>query len=216
MGVWAIADGHAPPAFEPVEVPFHDIARWVPFRVVGLGVCAPGPGRNDGLDALPRPPGVSVIGPVRDQARPRRVRPGFHRIRAWVLSRCWSPDTRRCRGRPLQSARMWIWGAEAASAAAEGGVRLSFFGAYAALACAPDRAVQPHSGQVRVGQPVGHPARPDAPVARVSLAAIDRVPLPVLDRQLAQGGAHPCHPSQCFHEKTATRFLAHAYIKEHI
>ena len=79
MGVWGIADGHTPPAFKPVEVPFHDIARWVPFQVVGLGGCAPG--RNDGPDALPRPSGaqgVNVIGPVRDQARPRRVRPGFH------------------------------------------------------------------------------------------------------------------------------------------
>ena len=216
MGVWGIADGHAPPAFEPVEVPFHDIARWVPFQVVGLGGCAPGPGRNDGPDALPRPSGaqgVNVICLVRDQARPRRSVQASAKIRAWVLPRRWPPGTRRCRGRSLRSARMWIWGAEAASATAAGGIRLSFLGAHAALACAPDRAVQPHSGQVRVGQPVGHPARPDAPVARVGLAAIDRVPLPVLDRQLAPGGAHPCHPAQCFHEKTATRFLAHAYIK---
>ena len=37
----------------------------------------------------------------------------------------------------------------------------------------------PHGGPIRIGLPVGHPARPDAPVAPVGLTTIDRVPLPV-------------------------------------
>lgn len=44
---------------------------------------------------------------------------------------------------------------------------------------ARDRAVPPHGRQIRIGPKVGYPARPDAPVAPVGLAAIDRVPFPV-------------------------------------
>ena len=80
MGVFVVAGGHATPPLEPAKAPFHGIARLVSFRVVGLGVRVPLPGLNDGLDALwlpPRAEGVAVIGPVGDQAGPRRVRPGF-------------------------------------------------------------------------------------------------------------------------------------------
>ena len=81
MRVWVLAGGHAAPALEPAEAPFNDIARLVPFRVVGLGVRTPLPGRNDGLGVPLRPPraeAVAVLGSVGHQAGPRRVRPSFH------------------------------------------------------------------------------------------------------------------------------------------
>ena len=43
----------------------------------------------------------------------------------------------------------------------------------------------PRGGPIRMGLPVGQPAWPDAPVAPIGLAAIDRVPLSVRGRQLA-------------------------------
>ena len=76
MRVFVVAGGHAAPPLEPAEALFHSVAR-----VVGRGIRAPVPGRNDGLNALllqPRAEGVAVLGPVSDQAGPRRVRPGFH------------------------------------------------------------------------------------------------------------------------------------------
>ncbi len=53
--------------------------RCAPGTVPGRGVRAPGPGRNNGLNALPRllgAQGIDIIGRVRDQAGQRRVRPG--------------------------------------------------------------------------------------------------------------------------------------------
>ena len=44
---------------------------------------------------------------------------------------------------------------------------------------APDRALPPHGGPIRVGLPVDPPARPDAPVAPVDWVATDRISLPV-------------------------------------
>ena len=79
MRVWGIAGRHAPPPLEPAEAPFPGVARRIPFRVVGPRVRAPDPGRNGGLGVLPRPSraeGVAIIGPIRDQAGPRRIR--FH------------------------------------------------------------------------------------------------------------------------------------------
>ena len=74
--MFVVASSHAAPWFESAEAPFHGLARLVPFRVVGLGVQASAPGRNDGLDAPWRPPGaeaVVVLGPIRDQAGQGRV-----------------------------------------------------------------------------------------------------------------------------------------------
>ena len=77
---------------EPAEAPCHGLARRVPFRGAGLGVRAPLPGRNDGLEAPRRPPGaegVAVLGPVGGQARPRRVRatwPWLHAKRHRIYS----------------------------------------------------------------------------------------------------------------------------------
>ena len=63
---------------------------------------------------------------------------------------------------------------EAAPAEAEDGLRLSFLGrARRARVRAPDRAAPPHGGQIWIGLPVGHPARPDTPVAPVGLATVD-------------------------------------------
>ena len=71
---------------------------------------------------------------------------------------------------------------------------------------APDRAVPPHGGPIRIGLQ----ARPDILIAPGRLA-IDRFPLPVFGRQHAPKRAHPYHPAQCFHEKTATRVLTYTY-----
>lgn len=79
MRIFVIAGSHALPAFEPTDTPFRGVARLVSFRVMELGVRAPGPDRNDSLDALPCPPraaGVAIPGPVRDQAEQRRGRSG--------------------------------------------------------------------------------------------------------------------------------------------
>ena len=82
-------------------------------------------------------------------------------------------------------------GAEAVPATAEGGLRLFLLGrARRAHVRAPDRAVQQHGGQNRIGLPVGHSARQTPRVAPVGLAAIDRVPLPVRGRQRAPRRAH--------------------------
>ena len=84
MRVWVIARGHAPPAFESANAPF--TALRAGYRSGAWGwefVCRVRAGMPAfiGLHALPRQlgaQGVDVIGPVRDQARPRRVRPGSH------------------------------------------------------------------------------------------------------------------------------------------
>ena len=76
MRVFAIAGGYALPVFELANVPFHGVARLVPRRIAGLGIGAPAPDRNDGLDAplrQSRAQSVNVISPVRDHAGQRRV-----------------------------------------------------------------------------------------------------------------------------------------------
>ena len=77
---------------------------------------------------------------------------------------------------------------------------------------AHDRAVQQHGRPIRIGLQGGHQARPDALVAPGGPAAIDRVPLAVLGRQLTLGGTPPCHPARRFPKKATMIFLAHAYI----
>ena len=52
------------------------------------------------------------------------------------------------------------------------------------------------------------------PTSPVAPATRDRVPLPVRGRPLVPRRAHSCYPAQCFHEETATRFLAHAYAEQ--
>ena len=144
--------------------------------------CAPGtvPGRKDGLEALLRQlgaEGVTVLGPVGDQAGPRRVRPRCHQGPG--LSAVAALTACRAQG-PAASIRQDVeLGAEAAPAAAEG---------------APARAVQSHGGQIRIGLQVGPPARPDASVAPVDLAAIDRVPLAVRGRRRARRMANSPQP----------------------
>ena len=131
MGVFVIAGGHAPPPLEPAEAPFHGIARLIPFRVVGPGVRAPLPGRNDGFDALlfpPRAEGIAVIArsAIRQgssesvQASPRPG-PGCCRG-AGRPSRAGAG-----RGDPPACGHVDL-GAEAAPAAAEGGIRPLVFG----------------------------------------------------------------------------------------
>ena len=76
MDILLIAGRHAPTPFEPAQAACHGGARLVPFRVVGLGVRAPAPGRKNSLDALLCPlgaKGVAVPSPVCDQAVPQRV-----------------------------------------------------------------------------------------------------------------------------------------------
>ena len=216
MSVFVVAGGHAPPPLEPAEAPFHGLARLVSFRVVGLGIRAPLPGRNDGLDALllqPRAEGITVIGPVGDQAGQRRVRLGFHQGPGLGAVVALPPVTRRRQG-PAAAIRQDVdLGAETAPAATAGGIRpFVFGGARRAHVRAHDRAVQPHGEPIWIGLQVGHQVQPDAPVAPVGLAAIDRIPLAVFGRQLMPRGAPPCHSARRFHKKATMGFLVHAYI----
>ena len=150
---------------EPAEAPFHGVARQVPFRVAGLGVRAPLPGRNDGLDALllpPRAEGGAVLGPVGAQAGPRRVRLGFPQGPG--LSAVVARAARQAQG-PAAAIRQDVdLGAEAAPVATEGGIPPLVGGrARRAHVRAPDRAVPPHGGPIRRGHaPVG-PAATDFP-----------------------------------------------------
>ena len=87
-----------------------------------------------------------------------------------------------------------------------------FLGAPVALTCARTTVrFQPHGGQIRICLQVGHQTRPDAPIAPVRIAAIDRVPLAVLGRQLTPRGTPLCHPARRFHKKATMIFMAHAY-----
>lgn len=72
-------------------------------------------------------------------------------------------------------------------------VRLFDLGAHAR-----DRAVQPYGGPIQIGPSVGHPARPDALVAPVSLATIDHVPLVRTRRPLTIRGAMCAIPHSTF------------------
>ena len=78
---------------------------------------------------------------------------------------------------------------------------------------AHDRAVQPHRGQIRLVPQVSHQARPDALSAPAGIAAIDRVPLPVVGRPPTPGSARPRHPAQRGHEKATTSFVSHVYTR---
>ena len=115
----------------PAEAPFHGIARLVPFGIVRLGVRAPLPGGNDGLEALrlsPRAKGVAVIGPVGDQAGPRRrARPGFHQSLGAVVAL--AARHAQVQGTAPAIRQDVDLGAEAAPAATEGGIRPYGFGA---------------------------------------------------------------------------------------
>ena len=130
------------------------------------------------------PPGVDVLGPDRAQAGPRATR----HAQAWGTA----PSIHQTEDR----------GVEAVPAMAEGGSRPFWFGR-ARLYCPP------HGGPIRIGLPVGHPARPDAPVAPVGLTTIDRVPLPVRGWPPNAKG-HPRAPSRAaLSEPTAARCVAH-------
>ena len=189
MRVFVIAGSHAPPALEPANAPFRGVARLVPFPRAELGVRAPGPGRNDGLQALPRQSGAQgadAIGLIREQAGPRRVRsrrpprpaPGCGCRGAGRPSRAGIES-----GPVDQDADL---GAEAAPATFKDGIRLIFgvrppYMRGRARPCCPAA-----RRQIRINLLVGHQARRDAPVAPVGIAA--RVPLPVLDRPSAPRG----------------------------
>ena len=211
MCVFVVASGHAPLVLELAEAPFHGVARLVPFRVVGLGVQTPVPGRNDGLNALlfqPGAEGVAVVGPVREQAGQGRAGSGLDQgpgLGAVVARAARQVQTQGASPLIRQDV---VLGAEAAPAATEGGIPSPFLGRAAALAYARTTVLSSSPrGQFRIGLQVGHPARTDAPITPGGPAAIDRVPLSVLGRQSVPGGARPRHPAQRSHEKTAMRFI---------
>ena len=145
MRVFVVAGGHAVPWFEPADAPFYGLARLVPFRVVGLGVQAPAPGRNDGFNVPLRPPvaeAVAVIGPVRDQAEQGRVGLGFHQGPGLgtvvALAACHAQAQRTASSiRPARDR-----GAEAAPAAAPRGLRLWLW-ARARPVCPAARRINP-------------------------------------------------------------------------
>ncbi len=162
---WAYgACGHAPPPLEPAEAPFNGIARLVPFGVVGPGVRAPLPGGNDGLDALllqPGAEGVAVIGPVGDQAGQGRARPGFPQ--GLGLGAVVALAARQAQVQGTAAAiRPHVAGCRSHPGCDRGRDPSPGFGR---ARRAHVRAVQPHGGQILIRLPVGHQARPDAPVA---------------------------------------------------
>ena len=147
MRIFVIASGHALPAFESAHAS---------FRGVGLGIRAPASGRNDSLDAMPRQldaQGIDVIGQVRDQAGPRLGSSGFHQSRAGTgdspvkLLECGSLGAEPSRLRPRVGFASFLLGC-----------------ARCARMHAHDRAGPPHSRPIRIGRPVGHQTRPDAPI----------------------------------------------------
>ena len=215
--VFVVAGRQVPPPLEPADAPFHGVAHRVPFRIVGLGVRAPGSVRNDGLNTPPRPPGaegVAVIDPIRDQAG-QRIGSGFPQGPS--LGAVMARTTHHAQAQVTASSiRQDVdLGADAAPVAAEHGLPLFVLGCIRrADVCAHDRAVPPHGGQI--GLQVGQPARPDAPVALVSPAATDRILLPVLDRPLMPRGPHPYHPAQGCLFVEALRFLVHSYDRTYI
>ena len=164
--------------------------------VVGLGVRAPLPGRNDGRGASLRPPraeGVAVIGSVGYQAGPRHARPSFHQGPGLGAVVALAARHAQAQGTSAAIRQDMDLGAKSAPVTAEGRIGLSVFGRVGrAHMRAHDRAIQPHGGQIRIELQVGHPARPDAPIAPVGIAAIDRVPLAVRGRQLTPIRARPC------------------------
>ena len=190
------------------EVPFHGLARLVSFRVVGLGVHAPLPGRNNGLDALLLPlgaEGVAVIGPVGDQAGQRRVRPGFHQGPGLGAVVVLVPRHAQAQG-TAASIRQNL-GAEAASAAARADPFLCF-GARRARArpCCPAR--------TDPDRPAGRPSDAARRPSRIRAPSGDRPNSTGRTRSAtdAKGPLRAIHPAHRFHKKATMSFLAHAYI----
>ena len=162
------------------EAPFHGLERLVSFRVVGLGVHAPLPGRNNGLDALLLPPGaegVAVIGPVGDQAGQRRVRPGFHQGPGLGAVVALAPRHAQAQGTAASIRQDVDLGAEAAPAAARAGSVPSRSRARARPCCPAARRIDP-----------------DRPACRPSDAARrpDRTRAPSIDRPSSTGRTRSC------------------------
>lgn len=114
----------------------------------GEGERAPPPGRNDGLETLPRElgaEGIAVIGPVRDQTGQGRAPiQASIRAQAWVLSRCWPRHVQAQGGGPVDPQDISL-GAEAASAATSAGSVFFLGRAPAALTCARTYCAVPSS-----------------------------------------------------------------------
>ena len=160
-------------------------------RAAGVGArrcrvprrCASGRGAGDayaGPKPERRPQGVAVLGSVasgRGGARQSRLRPGFRPKCGRGVRHA------QVQGTTCRPVRLWIWVRKSPRHNRARDQAPYLCGrAYRAHACAHDRTVPPHGGSIRIGLPVGHPARPDALSAPVGLAARDRVPLPVRGR----------------------------------
>ena len=118
------------------------------------------------------------------------LRPGLGAVVALA------PRPAQAQGVALSSRQVMDLGAEAAPAATERGIRRFLLGrARCAYVRAPDRAVGQHGGQIWIGLPVSHQARPDALIAPAGITAIDRIPFPVRGRQPPLGGARRRHPA---------------------
>ena len=174
------SEGPRGPRLNPAEAPCPGVARRVPFRAAGLGVRAPGPGRDDGLDALRRPPGaggVAVPSPICNQVGQGRVGPGC----PWSGpegGRSGLPGTRRERdpGAPPG----WGSGAEAARLRPRAG-SAACFGA------------RPTVLSRRTADRSGSACR--RVVAPGRLVTIDRVPLPGLGRPRASSPTRRPEPA---------------------
>ena len=175
-GAYWVAGGHALLSLEPAEAPFHRVARLVSFRVVGLGF---GRRRRAGRTAL-MPRGASharKASPSQARSAIRQVRgvpvQASTQARAWCGRGAGRPSGAATRGVPVD--RPGCGSGCGSRPGCDRGRDPALFGG-APAACAPDRAVQQRRGQLRFVLQVGHPARPDALIAPVGQAAIDRVP----------------------------------------
>lgn len=171
--------GHAPPAWEPAApVPRHGAPGTMPGRA---GVRRARASMTASRLCCVRPaPGVAVIDPVRSgrpatRAARRPPGPGLG---------CGPRAARHAQGQgtALSIRQDADLGAAAVPAAAREQDRLF-------VETRPIVLSHNTAGQIRVGLPVGHPARPDVPVPPFGLAVIDRIPLPVSVRPPTPGGA---------------------------
>ena len=111
------------------------------------------------------------------------------RARAWVRSWRGPPVTRRGRGRPCRSVRLWIWVRKPYDRVRDPSRPFRARSRARGPCCPAARRT------IWISLPVGHPSRPDALIAPTGVAEIDRVPLPVRGRS-PPGDARLRHPAQ--------------------
>ena len=206
MRVLSGAGGHAPPPLEPAAAACRGVARLIPFRGVRLGVRAPAPGRHDDLEAPLREPGaegVAAIGPVDAQAGPRRVRPGFRpglgTVAALAARHAQAQGTAASICQPVDR------GAEAAPAAAEGGLGPFVLGC-ARRADARARPGCPATQRTDLDRPAGRPSGASRRLERTRGPSGDRPSSPCRTRPATGAKGRPFAPSAGLPRKAGHAF----------